>query len=77
MHFCLACTHPLEADEVKSEVEGYCKYCIDDEGNLKPYEAIKEGIAGWMMSWQPGVTPEVAAERAGHFMRALPAWADR
>ena len=77
MGFCQSCTAPLSVPEFQVGSDDYCKHCLDDDGALKPYEEVRQGIAGWFMGWQKGITPEVATERAAHFMRAMPAWADR
>lgn len=53
----------------------YCQHCTDENGNLKPREEVKAGIAGWFMSWQGEITQEQAMKRAEHFMKAMPAWA--
>jgi hypothetical protein len=73
---CYSCSAPLHMPEFKGPAENYCKYCTDDQGNLKPREEIKRGITEWFRSWQPGIDHEKAAERAELFMRSMPAWAD-
>ena len=73
---CLSCTAPLKSPEFKGNSDTYCKWCSDEQGNLKPRADVQAGIAHWFGSWQPNVTKEQAMERAGHFMKAMPAWAD-
>ena len=51
-------------------------HCTDAAGNLKPAEEVRKGIAEWLQSWQAGVDEVTALERAGHFTKAMPAWAD-
>lgn len=53
----------------------YCKHCTDPKGNLLPKDQVQRGIAQWLKSWQPRITDSEAMERAGHYMRAMPAWA--
>ena len=72
---CHSCTAPLSGD-FKGPSEFYCKYCADEQGNLKSRDDIHEGIMHWFMGWQPNITPEIARKRADLFMSALPAWAD-
>jgi len=67
---------PLGSPEARGPSEIYCRYCSDETGNLKSREEIKRGIAMWLKSWQEGITEEQALERAEHFMRAMPAWAE-
>lgn len=74
--FCHSCTAPLSAPNFKGPSEIYCKYCTDDKGNLKPREWVREGISQWFLSWQPGITKEIALKRADVFMQAMPAWAE-
>ena len=74
--FCQSCGAPLNNPEMKGESDVYCKYCIDEKGELKPKEEIQQGIAGWFSSWQPNVTAEQANKRAENYIKAMPAWAD-
>lgn len=76
MSFCSSCTAPLDNPEFKGLSDEYCKYCTDEEGQLKSREVIQKGIADWFMSWQKDTTAEKAMERACYFMKAMPAWAD-
>jgi len=72
--FCESCGAPLEG-EFKGASDKYCKYCADDKGNRVSREQAQQGIAGWLKSWQ-GISDEVSMERAGFYMKAMPAWAD-
>ena len=74
--FCYSCSAPLSMPEFKGPSENYCKYCTDENGNLKSREEIQKGIANWFKSWQPSLTHEKAVKRAVYFMKAMPAWAD-
>lgn len=74
MGHCQSCTMPLN-DETQGALEGICNCCLDEEGKLREEEEVRQGIASWFMGWQKGITPEIAYERAGHFMAAMPAWA--
>ncbi|MFQ6089368.1 MAG: zinc ribbon domain-containing protein [Candidatus Methanofastidiosia archaeon] len=76
MSFCQSCTMPLDSPDAKGPSDIYCKYCTDEEGNLKPREEIKKGIASWLKSLQEGITDDQALKRAEHFMQAMPAWAE-
>ena len=75
--FCYSCSATLEMPEFKGIAEKYCKYCTDEKGNLKSREEIRKGIAGWLKTWQPEIDEETARERATHFMKAMPAWAEK
>ena len=76
MH-CQSCTAPLDSPDFKGASEQFCKYCTDESGNLKPKAEVQKGIANWFMMWQPGVNFDTAFERAAHFMKAMPAWAEQ
>jgi hypothetical protein len=60
----------------KSAAKDYCSHCVDAKGNLLPRKAVQEGIARWFQGWQGRISDQVARQRAGHFMMAMPAWAD-
>jgi hypothetical protein len=46
-------------------------------GGLHPQEQVQRGIAQWLKGRQPGITEEQALERAAHYMKAMPAWAEK
>lgn len=74
--FCFSCSAPLAAPEFKGPADDFCKNCTDEKGNLKPREEIRNGIAWWFKSWQPGLDDDTALARAEHFMKAMPAWTE-
>lgn len=61
--------------DFKGPTENYCKYCTDEDGNLKPRDEIRKGVASWFQSWQPDLSEEKALERAEHYLKSMPAWA--
>jgi hypothetical protein len=67
---------PLEGQDLMGEAEKFCSHCTDDEGNVRTREEVKQGLANWIMSWQ-NVDYETAVKRAEHYMKAMPAWADK
>lgn len=73
--FCHSCTAPLDVPQFKSAAREYCVHCVDEDGKLLPRKMVQDGIAHWLRSWQGKITEAVAHERAGHFMKAMPAWA--
>ena len=72
---CHSCTAPLALPDFKGPSDIYCKYCADENGALQPRRAVRDGIAQWLASWQPGLDDAGARDRAEHFMKAMPAWA--
>ena len=75
--FCHSCSAPLNVPDFKGPAENYCKYCTDEQGNLKPRDTVRQGIAEWLKSWQPNLDDATALTRAESFMKAMPAWADQ
>ena len=67
---CLSCSMPIEGDGK------YCEYCTDAEGNLKPRAEVQQGIAYWLQTLTPEDARANYLERAGFFIKAMPAWAE-
>ena len=76
MEYCLSCGMPLNMPDAKGMAEGYCKHCTDEGGKLKSRDEIKQGIAHWLMQWQH-VDMDTAMQRAEHYLKAMPEWADK
>ena len=74
--FCLSCAAPLSNPEFKGPAENYCKYCTDEQGNVKSREEVQSGIAEWFKTWQPDLDDATAMKRAELYMKAMPHWAD-
>lgn len=74
--YCLSCAAPLWSKDFKGPAEDYCKHCTDEGGQLKPFDDILLGTAQWLKNWQPDLDEEKAKDRATHYLRAMPAWAD-
>jgi hypothetical protein len=54
----------------------YCRYCVDGEGNLQPFEERLERMVQWVLQNDPKASRADAEERARATMRTLPAWKD-
>ena len=74
--FCFSCAAPTEMPDFKGPAEDYCKYCTDEQGNLKSRDEIQMAVAEWFKAWQPDLDQEMALARAAHYMKAMPAWAE-
>ena len=74
-HQCQSCSVSLA--EFGGPSDHYCRYCSDEDGQLRSLAEVQAGIRQWMLSWQAGATEEDVDQRVTHFMRAMPAWADR
>ena len=73
--FCFSCGAPLVMPEFKGPVADYCRHCVDEKGAVRPREAVRDGVAGWFLSWQPGID-HTAAQRANFYLKAMPEWAE-
>jgi hypothetical protein len=51
----------------------YCKYCVDGQGRLLPYETILENNASYYQESQ-GVTAPAATKMAKDLLKSMPAW---
>ena len=74
--FCYSCGAPLSLPEFKGPAQEYCIHCTDQDGNLKPADQVKVGVAEWLKTWQPDLDQEKAVKRAEKYMQAMPAWAE-
>lgn len=70
--YCHSCGMPL-SEEAKGT---YCQYCCNEKGVLKTREEIQQGIAMWLKQINPQEKDANFLERAGYYMKAMPAWAD-
>ena len=75
--FCYSCAAPLDMPFFQGPVAHYCNQCVDEDGNLKPYGEIYAGVVDWLKTWQPNLDDAKAKERATHYLKAMPAWADK
>ena len=74
--FCFSCGAPLGMPEFQGPAEDYCKHCVDEQGKVRPREAVQAGVVEWFMSWQPGIDRATAANRADFYLKAMPKWAE-
>lgn len=76
MKFCRSCGIILDGTIAKEAAPGFCGYCVDDKGNLKPKQEIQAGIAEWLKSFSPAEGKADFTKRAANYMNAMPAWAE-
>jgi hypothetical protein len=67
---CHSCGTPLP----RTSTRLHCLACADEEDRLRPASEVRGRIAGWLRSWQPGVSEREALLRARRYMGAMPAW---
>jgi Putative zinc ribbon domain len=73
---CQSCGMPMSPETRNAASEEYCSYCADETGKLFPAERVKAGISQWLGSFSPPASPEAMAQRADHYMKSMPAWAE-
>jgi hypothetical protein len=66
---CESCGMPIQGGQ-------YCAHCVDENGNLQPFEVRFEKMVAWVLKRTPEM-PRVQAEiNTRAHMRTLPAWTD-
>ncbi|MCP5022609.1 MAG: hypothetical protein GY930_12650 [bacterium] len=71
---CQSCGMPLSDAK---EGQMYCEFCINEKGELRPYEQVLEGtIAGYFMAMQK-MSREDAEPAAKEHLSKMPAWVCR
>ena len=73
---CYSCGMPLEKAEdfAKGDTSTfYCKYCVDENGELLPYATILQNNAGYYQESQ-GITAVAATKMAQDLLKTMPAW---
>ena len=76
MKMCHSCGMPL-TEETKSLNDNFCKHCTDEKGNVKSRDEIKIGVAWWLRTWQGDIGEKESLNRADHYLKAMPHWADK
>jgi hypothetical protein len=65
---CRSCGMPIEMGP-------YCPHCVDEAGQLQPFEERFERMVQWMMRHEP-LDRSAAEARTREYMRSMPAWRD-
>ncbi|MEZ5065954.1 MAG: hypothetical protein R3B81_14570 [bacterium] len=71
---CRSCSCSLHENRGAAEI--YCRYCANEDGELRPREEVLGILTHWMHRWQGGLDEAEARRRAERFMSAMPAWAN-
>jgi hypothetical protein len=66
---CQSCAMPIETGI-------YCHYCVDEKGNLPPFEDRFDRMVQWMSSQKPGLSLDEARKQTLAYMAQMPAWRD-
>ena len=74
---CLSCGMPMTKSEDfggGNPANTYCVYCTNPDGSLKSYEAVLQGMVGFMMTSQ-NMDRETAENATKEHLAMMPAWA--
>ncbi len=67
-------THSCESCGMQIESGAYCSYCLDDSGQLQPFDERFERMVQWLLGREPELDRGAAEERTRDYMRKMPAW---
>jgi uncharacterized cysteine cluster protein YcgN (CxxCxxCC family) len=73
---CGSCGMPLvnASDYALGDItQVYCTYCTDEQGHLKPYNTILQGMTDYIIHSQ-GINNKAALTIAEETLKRLPAW---
>ena len=76
---CASCGLPLEKPQdfsMGDEQSIYCRYCADENGQLKSYEDVHEGLASFLMFSQD-LDESTSEKMADSMLKESPAWEDK
>lgn len=74
IHQCQSCSASLDDGVHGGVSDRYCRFCSDEQGQLRPREQVQGILARWLQGWQEGLSDTEATQRAASFMRTMPAW---
>jgi len=58
------------------ETGQYCQYCVNEQGELQPFEERFERMVSWQARRSPEKTRETLEAETLAFMAKMPAWKD-
>jgi len=66
---CESCGMPIE-------VGPYCQYCVDERGELQPFDERFERMLQWSRRHDKNLTDAQQREKTLNYMATMPAWKD-
>ncbi|AJQ93687.1 zinc ribbon domain-containing protein [Gynuella sunshinyii] len=66
-HRCESCGMPIDDGQ-------FCQYCVDEQGQLQPFEERFERMVQWALSERSDLSRPEAEEQTRQYMRTMPAW---
>jgi hypothetical protein len=58
------------------ESGSYCPYCVDEKGNLQPFEERFQRMVQWASRQKPDLSLDEAQRQTLAYMAQMPAWRD-
>ena len=68
-HTCDSCSMPIETGQ-------YCQYCVNEQGELQPFEERFERMVSWQARRSPEKNREALEAETLAYMAKMPAWKD-
>ena len=68
-HTCESCSMPIETGR-------YCQYCVNESGELQPFEVRFERMLAWQARRSPEKNRETLEAETLALMAKMPAWKD-
>jgi hypothetical protein len=68
--------HPCESCSMPIETGRYCAYCVDDQGELQPFDERLERMMAFQQRRTPDATRAELEQATLAFMARMPAWKD-
>ena len=68
-HSCESCGMPIETGT-------YCAYCVDERGELQPFDERFERMIAWQKRKQPSASRAELEAQTLAYMAKMPAWKD-
>ncbi len=68
-HTCESCSMPIETGR-------YCQYCVNESGELQPFDVRFERMVSWQARRSPEKNREALEAETLAFMAKMPAWKD-
>jgi hypothetical protein len=62
---------------VTNEQGEYCQYCVDENGQLRPYEEVFAKMERWLARVEPTLSHEQIAQKTKNYMATMPEWRGR
>jgi hypothetical protein len=69
-------SHNCQSCGMGIENGAYCRYCVDEQGKLQPFDERFERMVQWQLRQKPGLARATAEKETLAYMATMPAWKD-